>query len=71
MPKGVEYGQSKKLEEFLRLQFILKVFEKQRRQNDPEAKEIWQKLSAIFKKLSPEEKIFLTMREKIDDPCGG
>lgn len=71
MSKSIDYGQpSKRFKEFLKLQFILMVFEKQLRKNDSEVKEIWKRLSEIFKKLSVEEKTFLTMRERLNDLCG-
>lgn len=68
MSKGIEYGQPRdELKEFLWLQFVLMVFEKQGRQNDPEAKVLSAKIAKKFRNLSAEEKTFLTMREKLND----
>lgn len=61
------YNPTEAFKKYRELQFKRKVFENQGRKNDPEAKEIWKKLSRIFKKLSAEEKTFLTMCEKLDD----
>ena len=66
MSRGIEYGRpSKKLEEFLRLQFALKVFERQHHGNDPEADALRKQISQKFSELSQEEKTFLTLRNRL------